>query len=193
MSRLIDARIVMACPVGPMRSHVHGVLDHHLGRLGARDLDPETGDPGSPGRPTVRLDVPLERLGAPGVVVAWASATGARVSVYGPVLWDIMEDAQPSPTAVDYQTSTPFVTHVRWPDAASQAAQSQAVGYVVTQRRDAETGEWTEAPDTDAILAQWGLARLSGTPEEQGAAVEAAVALEVETDEQGNDVQRTTR
>ncbi len=79
MSRILTHRIVMACAVG-MRDHVHGVLDTHLGAL------PD-------GRPVVRLDVPLERDGAPGVVVAWASSTGARASVYGPVLGVIMTDA----------------------------------------------------------------------------------------------------
>lgn len=161
MSRVLTHRIVLAAALG-YREHVHGVLDTYLGEM-----------PG--GRPVVRLDVPLERLDAPGVVAAWASATGARAEVYGPVLGDIMADAQPSPTAVDAVSP---ISHVRWPSAADQALQANAVGYVITQSRDDETGEWSPAPDLDALLAMWQLARLSGTPEEQAAAIAAADAFE---------------
>ena len=167
MPRVLTHRIVMAAALG-MREHVHGVLDAHLGTM-------------QDGRPVVRLDVPLERLDAPGVVAAWASSTGARASVYGPVLWDIMQDAQPSPTAAHHQVTTSggqVIGQIAWPTAADQAAQTNAIGYVITQARHPASGEWSAAPDLDALLAMWQLARLSGTPEEQAAALALAEAAE---------------
>ena len=159
--RIPTHRIILAVALR-RREDCHAVLDEYLGTL------PD-------GRPVVRLDVPLEKVGAPGVVAAWGSSTGARASVYGPVLRPMIEAMIPGEDAVDYET---IISHVRWPSAADQAAQSRAVGYVITAARDPETGAWTQYRTRAQVLADFRLARLSGTPEEQTLAIAAAEAIE---------------
>ena len=144
------------------REDCHAVLDEYLGTM------PD-------GRPVVRLDTPLERLDNPGVVAAWGSATGARASVYGPVLRPMIEAMIPGEDAVDYET---IISHVRWPSAADAATQSNAVGYVITAARDPETGTWTQYRTRAQVLTDFRLGRLSGTPEAQTLAIAAAEAIE---------------
>ena len=159
--RILDYQIEMAVALG-RRAEAHALLDDYLGRM------PD-------GRPVVRLGTPLERTDAPSIVAAWACSTGARAEVYGPVASQIVRDLHPGPLAVE---SLSPLHHVRWPSAAAQDDLADAVGYVITRSRDAETGEWTQLADRDETLANFGLRRLTGTPEEMDAAIEAAEVVE---------------
>ncbi len=161
MPRIMTHRIELAVALR-RRADCHAVLDQYLGTM------PD-------GRPVVRLDTPLERLDDRGVVAAWGASTGARASVYGAILGPMMEAMVPNATAVDAISP---ISHVRWPSAADQATGSRAVGYVITHMRDAETGAWTQLYSRDQMLADFGLALLSGTLEEQDAAIAAAELVE---------------
>tara|TARA_Y100001951_G_scaffold104036_2_gene114449 strand:- start:115 stop:597 length:483 start_codon:yes stop_codon:yes gene_type:complete len=150
----ITHRIAFAVGLG-QRERLHRIVDapDRLGML------PD-------GRPVVRLDVPLERTAAPGVVAAWGSSTGARASVYADILEPIVEDIMPT-TPLTTDAVSP-ISHVRWPNAIDRENQINAIGYVITERRDPETGEWQ-------VLEEFKLARLSGTPDEQAAAIADAL------------------
>lgn len=161
MPRVLTHKIELAVALG-RREDAHAVLDSYLGTM-----------PG--GRPVVRLSIPLERLDAPGVVAAWGASTGARASVYASILTPMMQDMITDATAVDAITP---ISHVRWPSVADQSTQSRAVGYLIIATRDSDTGAWTQLYSRDQMLSSFGLARLSGTPEEQAAAIDAAELVE---------------
>jgi hypothetical protein len=159
--RILTHRIALAVALG-RRGDCHRVLDSYLGTL------PD-------GRPVVRLRVPLERRGAPGEVVAWGASTGARASVYGPILTPMMEAMIPEATAVEERGP---IMHVRWPTEIDKAAQTRAAGYVITHALDEATGDWVEYASWLAMLTAFDLAPLSGDPDEQASAIARAELVE---------------
>lgn len=161
MNRQATHHVSVVIGVGYL-DRFHAAVDRILGRM------PD-------GRPVLRATKALERVGAPGVIVAWAASTGARAAVFGgaiPVLMDAV--IPPGPLVVDLDE---VIVFARWPTLGDAEAQTNAVGLAITSRLT-ESGEWEDLIDEAAILERFELQRLTGTDEEMDRARTIALAAE---------------
>lgn len=127
---ITNDRKVVAWAVGVSLPRLHAILDEAT-------TDVPT--------PMVRMGEPIERIGAPGVIVGWGTYTPAP-STYAPSLPAVVEMLIPSSQAEGGE----LLEHSQW-----RARGAEHVGWAVTEAQ--RTGPWEQFATPSSVLAAHGL------------------------------------